>query len=102
MATTADNDFIDTKRIYIKDITNNSDWLFWDEVGLVTTSDTIDDDTASTQTPPTKNAPPRAGGGKFLSVYGQRLAYSGNTSYGSDVFFSEPFLPDAFHLHRAA
>lgn len=96
MATTADNDFIDTKRIYIKDITNNSDWLFWDEVGLITTSDTIDDDTASTQTPPTKNAPPRAGGGKFLSVYGQRIAYSGNTSFGSDVFFSEPFLPDAF------
>lgn len=93
---TATNAFIDKVRIYLKDITNDGAWIFWDEINLGVTTDTIDDDPSSSQTAPTKNAAPLAGGAKFLGIFGQRLIYAGNSTFPSDVFFSEPFLPDAF------
>lgn len=93
---TADNAFIDKVRIYLKDVSGNGEYLFWDEINLGVTTDTIDADPTSTQTPPTKNGAPLAGGGKYPVVFGQRFSYAGNGSFGSDVFFSEPFLPDAF------
>lgn len=91
-----DNDFMDRIRIYYKDITNDSEWLFWAELDLTEIIDTIDTDPVSTQIIPTVNAAPQTGGGKFLTVYGQKLAYSGNSTFPSDIFFSEAFLPDAF------
>ena len=94
--TSADNGFIDKKRIYVRDFTNNGAWLFWDEVSLATTTETIDANPTSSQEPPTKNAAPIAGGGKFPVIFGQSVAYMGNDTFKSDVFISEPYLPDGF------
>lgn len=102
IASSAANGFIDKVRIYLKDITNNGDWLFWDEINLGTTTDTIDDDPTSTQTPPTKNGAVQAGGGKYPAIFGQRFCYAGNSTFPSDIFFSEPFLPDAFDSSSTA
>lgn len=94
--TTAVNTNIDKKRIYIKDITNGGDWLFWSEINLATTTATIDDDPTSAQTPPTTHAAPLSGGGKYIVVFGKKIAYAGNSSFQSDVYVSEEYLPDAF------
>ncbi len=91
-----ENPFMDRIRIYYKDITNDSDWLFWSELDLTEIVETIDDDPSSTQTAPEVNGTPQTGGAKFLAVYGQELAYAGSSTYPSDIFFSEAFLPDAF------
>lgn len=98
----AANGFIDKVRVYLKDVTNNSDFIFWDEINLGTTTETIDADPTSTQTPPEKNAAPLAGGGKYPAIFGQRFCYAGNSTFPSDVFFSEPFLPDAFDASATA
>lgn len=96
MDASADNDYINKIRVYVKDVTNNSNWLFFSELALGVTTETIDNDTASTQLAVETAAPPQEGGGKFLTAYGQALAYSGSSSFPSDVFFSEAFLPDGF------
>ena len=93
---TADNGYIDKIRVYIKDITGDSAWLFYEEINLGATTSTIDTDTDSTLTATLTNGAPISGGGKYLSAYGQELAYAGNATFPSDVFFSEQFLPDAF------
>lgn len=93
---TAANAFVNKVRIYLKDITNSGDWLFWAEIDKGTTTDTIDSDPTSTATPPAKNAPPISGGAKYLAVFGSRLATAGNATYPSDVYFSEPYIPDGF------
>jgi hypothetical protein len=102
MTATATNTFIDKIRIYYKDITNDSAWLFWAELDISEVADTIDDDPTSTQVAPTTNGAPTTGGGKYLAVYGQELAYAGNSTYPSDIFFSEAFLPDAFDSTETA
>lgn len=94
--TSAANAFIDSKRVYVKDITNNSDWLFWSEIDLAVTTETIDEEITSTQTPPTKNAPPVSGGGKYIAVFGNRIAVAGNNTFKEEVYLSEEYLPDAF------
>lgn len=93
---TTENAYMDKKRVYIKDITNNSDWLFWGEITMAATTDIINADPTSTITPPETNAPPLPGGGKYLAVFGKKVAYSGSDNYKSDVFLSEEYLPDAF------
>lgn len=93
---TAANGFIDKIRVYVRDFTNNGPWLFWDEINLGTATETIDADPTSSLNPPTKNAAPISGGGKFPVVFGQSLAYAGNSTFKSDVFISEPLVPDAF------
>lgn len=90
----ANNGTIDKIRVYVKDITNNSDWLFWDEINLGTTTETIDDDPSSTQTPPTKHGTPPSTP-KYIAVFGKAIAYSGDGTFQSDVFISEDYLPDA-------
>ena len=94
--TSADNELIDKKRIYFKDVTNEGEWLFWDEINLDVTTETIDDDASSTQTPPTKNARPLGNGAKFIERFGNKAVISGIDSFPSDVLFSEEYLPDAF------
>lgn len=96
IAATADNAFIDTVRIYLKNVTTDTDWLFVKEFSLGQTTATITEEITSALTAPTTNAPPLSGGGKFLAAYGQELAYAGNLNFPSDVFFSEAFLPDAY------
>lgn len=94
--TTADNANIDKVRIYLKDVTNAGNYLFIAEISLGTASYTITNESTSSLIMPTKNAPPIAGGAKYLAVYGQKIAYAGNSTFPSDVFFSREFLPDAF------
>jgi len=94
--TSASNSNIDKKRIYLKDVGSGGDWVFWAEIALATTTDTIDDDPSSTLAPPTKNAKHIAGGAKYLAVYGNKLATAGNTASASEIFLSEEYIPDAF------
>lgn len=96
MDTSTTNLFIDKTRIYLKDITNNSAWIFVAEVALATTSYTIDENPTSSITAPERNAAPIAGGAKYLVMFGQHLAYAGNSTFPGEVFISEAQLPDCF------
>lgn len=90
------NEFIDKKRLYLKDVGNDGDWILWAELDYATTSDDIDSDPLSSVTPPEKNAKPLSGGGKYACSFGKCLAYTGNSNFPSDVFISEEYLPDAY------
>lgn len=93
---TADNATIDKVRIYLKNVTDNTAFLFYSEINLGTTTANITDEPTSALTPPTTSATPVTGGGKYLAAFGSRLAYSGNAIFPNDVFFSEEYIPDAF------
>ncbi len=94
--TTADNLSIDTVRIYIKNVTANSAYLFVADIALGTATYNITAMSTSTITPPADNYPPESGGGKYLAIFGEVLAYAGNSNFPSEVFFSKSYLPDAF------
>lgn len=93
---TAANATIDKVRIYLKNVTDAGSYLYSQEISLGTTTASITAVSTSTVTPPTTHAAPLAGGAKFVVVYGKKIAYAGNSSYKSDVFFSEEYLPDAY------
>ena len=92
----ATHSLIDKVRIYLTDVSNAGDPIFVTELNIGTTSYTIDEDPTSSLTPPTKNAQPQSGGGKYLTEFNGKLVYAGNTTFQNDVFFSEQYLPDAF------
>lgn len=97
LPTTADNATIDKIRIYLK--RGTGEYVFAStaaEIDLGTTTFTISENSDSTLGPPTKNAPPLSGGGKYLALFGKKLAYAGNATYKSEVYISEEYLPDAF------
>lgn len=93
---TAANALIDSVRIYLKDVTDGGSYLFITELSLGTTTYDIDDVASSSLTPPTTHGTPLAGGGKYATTYGKKIAYTGNNTFKSDVFISEEYLPDAF------
>lgn len=93
---TAANGTIDKVNIYLKNVTAASAYLFVAQIDLGTTTYSITEPPTSTLTPPTTHAPPLSGGGKYLTVFGKKLAYAGNATYPNDVFVSEDNLPDAF------
>lgn len=93
---TASNALIDKVRIYLKDVSAGGEFLYIDEISLGTTTYNIDAESSSTQTPPETNAAPLSGGGKYLAVFGECVAYTGNGTYKNDVFISESYLPDAY------
>jgi hypothetical protein len=93
---TASNALIDKVRIYLKDVTNGGAFLYIDEINLGTTTYNIDNESTSTQTPPTTHGTPLAGGGKYLTAFGDCVAYTGNGTFKSDAFISESYLPDAY------
>lgn len=95
--TTADNALVDKVFIYLKDVTAAGEYLFIEEISLGTTSYNIDAESTSSQMPPTTNAAPKAGGGKFLASFNQKLIYAGNATYPNEVYFSEQDIPDAFN-----
>jgi hypothetical protein len=94
--TTADNATIDKVRVYLKNITTNTSYLYATELDLGTTSYTVTTVPTSTITPPTTHATPLAGGGKYPAVFGKSLVYAGNGTYKSDLFISEEYIPDAW------
>lgn len=94
---TASNALVDKVRIYLKNVTNDTDFLFITEQNLGTTSYNIDSESTSIETPPENNGAPLSGGGKYMGFFNSRLVYSGNSSFKNDVFFSEEDLPDAFN-----
>lgn len=93
---TADNALIDQVRIYLKDVEGAGEYELIDTINLGTTTYSITAESGSIIQPPTTNAEPSAGGGKYLTSFGKKIAYAGNSTYKSDVFISEDFLADAF------
>lgn len=98
---TASNLNIDAVRIYLKNmgataVVSANPYLKVDEISLGTTTYSITAPTVSTIIPPTKNAPPLAGGAKYIALFGKRIAVAGNATFASEVFLSEEYLPDAF------
>lgn len=91
----ADNATIDKVRVYVKDVTNNTEFIFWSEINLGITTETIDEDPVSTQVPPTINGTPPENP-KFIAVFGKAIILAGDSSFPYDVFRSEDYLPDAF------
>lgn len=92
----ATHSLIDKVRVYLTDVGSGGDPVFVTELNIGTTTYTIDEDPTSSLAPPTKNAQPLSGGGKYLTEFNGKLVYAGNSTYPSDVFFSETDLPDAF------
>jgi hypothetical protein len=99
---TAANPTIDTVKIYLKNTASAADPVYAGEVSLGTTTYNITADPTSTDTPPEANGAPVSGGAKYLTEFNRRLVYAGNSTYPSDVFFSEEDLPDAFNDGTAA
>lgn len=93
---TAANATIDKVRIYLKNTTTDSAYLFVTELNLGTTSYTITAPTTSTITPPSTHMVPLSGGGSFLTTFGASFVYAGSENFPNDVFFSEDYIPDAF------
>ena len=93
---TATNTTIDEVRIYLKNVTTNSEYLFIATISLGTTTYTVSAPSTSTIIPPTTHGVPLSGGGKYLALFGNKLVYAGNATYPNEVFFSEEYLPDAF------
>lgn len=93
---TASNELIDKVRIYLKNVSDDTEFLFIDEITLGTTTYNIDAESTSTQIPPTTHAAPLSGGGKYLTTFGKRISYTGNGTFKNDVFISEEYLPDAY------
>jgi len=93
---TATNPTIDTIYIYLKDVTNNGSYLYSQSIALGTTTATITSFPTSTQTVKTKHGQPTAGGAKYICEFNGKLAATGNSTYPSDVFMSEQYLPDAW------
>lgn len=93
---TATNPSIDTIRIYIKDMDAPTAFLFVDDIALGTTTYNITAMSTSTITPPTTNFPPQAGGAKYLTIFGDKIAYSGNSNFPTEVFFSKSYQADAY------
>jgi len=96
LPTTAANAFIDKKRIYIKNTTSNSGYLYVAEIDLATATYSITAPPTSAVVVPTTHATPITGGGKYITEFNRKLVYAGNANYKNDVFFSEEDLPDAF------
>lgn len=94
--TTASNALIDKVRVYLKDVTANSSFLFITELSLGTASYTISANSTSTQTPPSRNGTPPASG-KFLAEFEGCLVVAGVSTDKSAVYISEEYLPDAFN-----
>jgi hypothetical protein len=94
---TATNALVDKVRIYLKDVTNNGDFFFIDEIDLGTTTYNIDSESLSAQTPPIDNGPVPSGGGKYLALFNSKLVLAGTSSFPNEVYFSEENLPDAFN-----
>lgn len=94
--TTAPNLSIDTVRIYIQNVTSSSAFLFVADIALGTATYNITAMSTSTIVPPSTNYAPESGGGKYLTVFGDRIAYAGNATFLSEVFVSKPYLPDAY------
>ncbi len=94
--TIAANGTIDKVNIYLQNTTTGSAYRLVTQLDLGVTSYTITGPTLSTISPPIKNAPPISGGGTYIKLFGKRVVYSGNSTFKSDVFFSEEYLPDAF------
>lgn len=92
----ATNNFVNKVRIYLKNVTANGAYLYVTELDLGTTSYVITANPASSQTPPTKNAPPQSGGAKYLAQFGSKTVYAGRGAYLNEVYFSEDDLPDAY------
>jgi hypothetical protein len=90
---TPDNATIDKVRVYAS--VDDGEFFLAEEIDIAETYN-LDDDPTSSLTPPTNNAPPISGGGKYLVEYDGRLVYSGNSNFPNDVFFSEQFIPEAF------
>ena len=91
------NTTINKIRIYLKNVDTNSAYLRVVEADLGTASYQITANSTSTLIPPTKNAAPISGGGKYPTLFGKKFAYAGNSSFQSEVFLSEEYLPDAFN-----
>lgn len=97
IASSAANATINKIRIYLKNTATTEDPVLVTEFDLGTTSYNITANPTSSVTPPTANAKPLAGGGKYLTEFNRKLVYAGNDTFKNDVFFSEEDLPDAFN-----
>lgn len=100
----AENGFIDKVYIYLKNVTTDGEYAYSGEVLLGTTTYSVLGNTTSTQTTKTQNDAPNAntpiayqGGGKYLVNFNSKLAYTGNSIYPNEVYFSEPDTFDAFN-----
>lgn len=97
MSTSATDPDIDKKRIYMQDVTNNSDWLFIAEIDLAAATYTITDVSDSQDIAPTRHAVPGNGGATFVTEFDRGIAYTGRNNFETDVYISESDIPEAIN-----
>jgi len=92
---TAANALINKVRIYLKNITTDSEALFIAEINLGTTTYSITAESTSTITPPTTHGAAPADA-KYIAIFNSKLVLAGYSAFPNEVYFSEDDLPDAF------
>lgn len=98
----ANNAFIDTVYIYLKNVTTDGEYLFIDEIPLGTTTYSITEESLSTQVAPIDNGMPPDGGAIYLASFNGKTVAAGNTIRKNEVYFSEPNTPDLFNPNDTA
>lgn len=93
--TTATNAFIDRVRIYLRNDTTNSEFLFVTELPLGTLTYTVTANTLSTIIAP-KYGTAQASQATNIGEFNGCLVLSGDSRYPTDVEVSEPYIPEAF------
>jgi len=92
----AQNPFIDSVKIYLKNVTSDKAYAFVAELPLGTTTYSIVSNSLSLETVPTKNAKPDSKHAKFIALYGACIALAGDEQYPNEVELSESYMPDAY------
>lgn len=90
------NHTIDKVRIYLQNTASIDGPLFAGEVNLGVTTYDITANPSSTQVPPIGQDMPFFGA-KFALDFNSKLLAFGSDQFPNDVFFSEPYTPDAFN-----
>jgi hypothetical protein len=83
------------KNVYLRSGSGN--FLFVSQLANATTTTTITANPASTSdVPPTGKDTPLSGGAKYLALFNDQIISAGNSSFPSDVFFSNTDEPDGW------
>jgi len=93
---TSTHALVDYVNVYLRNEEDDGSYLYIGQVANGTSSFVFSDEVTSTQTPPIANAAPVAGGAKYFTIFNRRLVASGNSTFQSDVFFSNTDQPDGW------
>jgi len=94
---TSSNALVDKINVYLKNTSDAGNNLLVKQIDNGTSTTTITaNPSANAAVPPTGKDAPVAGGAKYLAIYNGQIVSAGNSSFQSDVFFSNADEPDGW------